>query len=615
MKKISFTTAAIAIAAVILYFGNAHNSAFAHSPDIGPVLATEMIDEEEGEIYNQPRGVYAPVAAGGIPSAHSLHPGADVRLLETQANLRALTARASLLSEDAPDPGVAGVSAKVTPGILELPWVADGLTDHERFAYNLLAELDEFSPEAAARIVAMPFLQSFGTADTEAIYVLTAFAEEDIDTLFAVLDNPNLADNGGIEDDEAKIVAVLIGPWILNPELIDVLLDPDQIRLEERIIQTSYSDSILFTIVRTQSGGASTMGLFEHAVEYAEIMMGKGLRTDYVAVLVMDGFPPGIGGFHTYANITIPTEMDVDDRTMSRLAAVGPAVIAHEVAHYYWFNDIDLWVDEGAADFMALIIEHYRVGGYGDPDGIPCPYYENIFHLELAQPEAGSYGQICDYWLGERIYLDLFNTLRYEQFYDGFRAFHSLIQADYGVTVEETESGAPAIDRMLAAFHATARNPVETALIDAVLARRYGTVLFTDRSPVNPVIPAVNGQVLRTDLIRVTRGQIVESHNGFFSIPASRISGRYLMALTIAHAAPLAADVELDFAVVEYYEDGFVLDRTVETVGFSAGRPGTIAVLAGIGFIPDFRWPTGLYWAYAYHGGQKVGEIFFEVAP
>ena len=304
--KLFATTAAIAIAAAILYLGHSHNSASAHSPDVGPVLATEVIDEEEGEIYNQPRGVYAPVAAGKIPSAHSWRPGSDAVLLEMQADLKALTARANRFSEGAPDAGSTDVRAAITPGIQELPWVVDGLNDRERFAHNLLAELDDISPEAAARIIAMPFLQSFGTADTEAILALTVLAEEDLDALFAIIDNPNLADNGGIEDEEAKIVALLIGPYIFNPGLIEVLLDPDQVMLEERTLHTDYSDSILITIVRTKQGGTSTMGLFDHAIRHAEIMMGQGLRTDYAGVLVMDNFPSGVGGFHTYTNITIP---------------------------------------------------------------------------------------------------------------------------------------------------------------------------------------------------------------------------------------------------------------------------------------------------------------------
>ena len=276
---------------------------------------------------------------------------------------------------------------------------------------------------------------------------------------------------------------------------------------------------------------------------------------------------------------------------------------------------------------MALMIERYRAGGYGDPDGIPCPYFDSIFHLELAQPQPGTWGQICDYWLGERIYLDLFNTLRYEHFYQGFRAFHSMLGAQYSVI--DTEYGAtdaapspdpPAIDLMMEAFHATALNETESSLINAVMARRYGTVLFTDRSPVNPYIPELRGRVVGVHLVRINPTSagdpvIVESHDGFFSLPASRIVGSYRLALVIAYEEPLPVDTELDFAVVEYYEDGFVFDRTAVTRTFAAGRPGSVTILAGIGFISNFRWPTGLYWVYAYHGDQKVGELFFDVAP
>ena len=79
--------------------------------------------------------------------------------------------------------------------------------------------------------------------------------------------------------------------------------------------------------------------------------------------------------------------------------------------------------------------------------------------------------------------------------------------------------------------------------------------------------------------------------------------------------APLPADIDLNFGILEYYEDGFVVDRTVTTHTFEAGSTTALVPLAGIGFIPNFKWPTGLYWVYAYHGGEKIAELYFDVAP
>ena len=614
MMKVLAFAAALAVAALAVLLVNSPNPTFAHSPDIGRLLAGEVEDEEEGEIYNRPFGVRAPVASGfrfrRPPSANSIMPGTGPSIHEIRATALKLTARArddgGSDSQKTPSDGSDGGNAKITPGILNLPWVADGLNEREKVAYNLLDELNEASPEAAARVVAMPFLQSFGAADTEAIYSLTSLATDNPDTLFEILDNPNLSDNGGIEDAEAKIVAVLASADYIDPELVATLLDPSQVMLEERTLKTAYSDQILIAIIRTADGGTSTMDLFEHSVRQSEIIMAQGLRTDYVAALVVDGLPEDVAGAHFYSNIVIPPEIDVDERE-TRLAEFGPFVIAHEVAHYYWFHDTELWVDEGAADFMAGVIERERVGGPVEPSGIPCPYYAGIFHLELAQPEPDSYGQLCDYLLGERIYLDLFVTMPEAWFYRGFRAFHSLVA---------TESDVAPVDQLIAAFRATSRNADQKALVDAVLSRRYGAVVLTDRSPVKPEIPALNGRVQDAALIRFNSdGEVAEYLTGFFSIPASRISGSYRLALAIEYDAPLAADTELEFSVVEYYEDGFVFDRTVLTETFAAGETETLATLNGIGFIPDFPWPVGIYWVYAYHEGQKIAEIFFDVAP
>ena len=75
----------------------------------------------------------------------------------------------------------------------------------------------------------MPFLQTFGPADIEALWSLTYLAEYDAEeettVLIEVLDNPHLADGGGIDDEEAKVVTVLGGTNYFNPEMVGVLLD------------------------------------------------------------------------------------------------------------------------------------------------------------------------------------------------------------------------------------------------------------------------------------------------------------------------------------------------------------------------------------------------------
>jgi len=106
-----------------------------------------------------------------------------------------------------------GDSVQLSRSVLDLPWVADGKTEDEKIPLGFLAELVEFNPEAADRIAAMPFLQTFGPADIKDLWSLTYPAEyddeEETTVLVAVQGHPHLADGGGIDNQEAKVVTVL----------------------------------------------------------------------------------------------------------------------------------------------------------------------------------------------------------------------------------------------------------------------------------------------------------------------------------------------------------------------------------------------------------------------
>ena len=71
-------------------------------------------------------------------------------------------------------------AAQIPASVLELPWVVDGQTDDEKLALEFLVELAGFNQEAAMRVAVMPFLQTFGPADIEALWSLTYLAEIDL---------------------------------------------------------------------------------------------------------------------------------------------------------------------------------------------------------------------------------------------------------------------------------------------------------------------------------------------------------------------------------------------------------------------------------------------------
>ena len=617
--KLLAVSSAVTLLVLALYASSAADAALAYSPDNRSLPTVEpFIDEDEG-FYDGPveradgelAHSFLAGPQGGVPPAHQTKSGVnpdDLEFLE-QLHLGPAEFRESYLADGSPDTDLAPVNAKVTSDILGLPWVTDGLTDRERVGAAWLSVLDDFSPEAASKIVRMPFLRTFGPADVEAIRSLTAIAYDDDrydrDVLLSVLDNPNIADGGGIDDQEAKIVAVLGGTNRVNPKLVDVLLDPTQTSIEERRISASDGE-VNLAIIRTAPGAADTIALLEYAVREATVMMGQSFPTDYVALLVEEATVGDSIGTNFQTHMAITPEFDVDDRS-SRPGNYTGQLIAHEVAHYYWFGLID-WIDEGAADFMAISNENRRVGQPMEVDNPPCPYYETLFHLERSNPRQGTWGGQCNYALGERLFLDLHSALGDVRFYQGFRNLRRLTQAD---NADET---AP-VNHLSAAFQAAALTPDQKAILNFVLARRYGSIILTDTSPVDPKIPELAGTVDGVWLARYVNREVAEIHAGFTSISASRISDYWYLRLSVSYDRELLADHELEFEIVEYYEDGFVFDRSTYTVPFPAGYMGARLRFCCMGFIPDYRWPTGLYWTYVYHEGRKIAELHYEVTP
>lgn len=604
-----------------LYFGPMAKDALAFSPDI-KVVETEVTIIEEDEGYYDDLIVTKAVGAAHSASvtphhhagiSHDVAWSSDSDMVGLMHDLRQSPAqyldelRAEGFNIADGDDSVAFAPTSV----LELPWVADGTEGNEKETVDLLTALYELNPDAADRVAGMPFLRTFGPADLEAVWSLTYLAEYDVEesatSLNDVLDNPHLADHGGIDDTEARLVAVLGGTNYFNRDMVSTLLDPYAIPVANYVLPGSGND-IHMTIIRLEPGSISTDNLFSYAIQEAESIMDKPLRTDYVAVLVADDILPSFAaGAHFGTHILIPPMLDTDDRSEFPGNWAG-IVIAHEVAHYYWFSGHHLWVDEGAADFIAGLVELRRTGQVLEPDNVPCSFYRSLLHLELAQPDLGSYGGLCHYSLGERLWLDLYSHLGEEGTFSVFRAFHASVSAD-----EEVET--PSRQHLTGAALPEDVTGSDRTLREILLSRHYGQVLNSDPRPVNPEIPALNGRVTDVILARVHNGRVVETYTDFFSIPASRIVNRHQLVLIIELDVPLPADTKLRFGTLEYYEDGFVFDRQEIDVEFEAGSVVGIAPLSGIGFTPNYQWPTGLYWVYAYHAKQKIAELYFDVAP
>lgn len=619
--KILLAASCAFILAIGIYMGLGAREASAFSPDI-QVIENEQTDIglDIGYFYDDLISADSVRLSGqsdlghwhAPPPAHHSLPGVsdeEMRLMHSmrQAPTQFLTdVRAEVLAIAGIDDPIAPVPTSAT----ELPWVADGLDENEALTLELFGIISQLNPAAAERIAVMPFLQTFGTADLEAVWSLARIAFTDFRDetmgLNEVLDNPHLSDGGGIDDEEAKIVAVVGGTYQFEPKLVPDLLDPSETLVHEYRLHAR-GKTIHMTVIRFNPGSPTTDDLFRNAVHQLEQIMDLPLRTDYVAVLVSsDALPSFAAAAHFGTHITLREEYDTDDRT-ERPGSRGPIVIAHEMAHYYWFNDVELWIDEGAADFIAALVENRRIGREMEPDTGPCSYYDGVFHLSLAQPSFNSWGGLCHYSLGERAFHDLYANMDEQEFFAAFRALYATASAENAGEIHASQ-------HFLTPFFPADLTGTDETIRRMVLSRRYGEVINSDLRPVNPRIAALNGTVIDAVILKVSDGIPVGSYEGFFTLPNVN-TYVHRLALVIEHDEPLPADVELTFGTLEYYQDGFVFDRQIVTETFEAGAHRSIAVLSGIGFIPNYSWPPGLYWVYAYHGGQKIAELYFDVAP
>ena len=479
---------------------------------------------------------------------------------------------------------------------VQLPWLADGVSPMEGSAVRHISIIAQIDPTAAGRIIKMPFLATIDPPDVTALLSLTRLAHVAPQRFQYVMSHPALS--AGITDDLARIVALLHGVNETNPSLIETLLDPDRVTVEERPVHLPLSGRVDLAIIRTRAGAELSMDLLEHSVQSAEALIGEPLPTNYVALLFENAVSPGSAGTNFQTHVAIKPVFDVDDGSYQ--AERAGHVIAHEVSHYYWRGNQD-WVDEGAADFMASISENARTGRPIEATNYPCAYATNISVLEQLNGEIGADAFECNYALGERLFLDLYRNVGHDRFRRGFRILYRASLAD------ENASGSGGtsigIEHVRNAFSVDAKD---------VIARWYdGTqlhdVAILDSGPVDPRLPAINGRI---DRAYVTSG-LTESELSSFS--AQGLAGGVCLFLKYSYnvsGGPHEAQLEM----VEYFEDGFVIGRRSITLPAEGKYIGGAACWS-IGPSADKPWASGRYWAYVYDGDRKVAEVEYAVTP
>ena len=478
-------------------------------------------------------------------------------------------------------------------------WVAAGATDTKTQLLEDLRAIGQQVTTAAPRISRMSFLHTLEPADFTAMRALRRLAFTDQTALDGILEHPTL--RNGINDDWAKIVALLHGVNRVNPALIGTLLDPQIVTLEERTINLPLSGETLLAIIRTDTGARRSMDLLEHSVRNAELFMKAPLPTNYVAVLYGPAVAGAFAGTNFGTHIVILPDYDVDDD--SSYAAAAGHIIAHEVAHYYWSGNAD-WIDEGASEFLAAVSEFLRTGKAIAPSNPPCATARAIQTLDAMDLTPESAGFECNYSLGERLFIDLYHSMMPDTFQDGFVNLYRASQVD-DPAVDDRDGTAVGIDQLRQAF------PDDDDHAKTVIARWYdGAAAYEDRTdtgPVDPELPDLNG--------RIDAAYISAAENGppLSQFSASAINSVVWLNLEFSYQFD-AGSRETMLEIAEYYQDGFTYSRRQSNLRVASDYIGGTQYYS-VGPLPPNRWAPGRYWVYVYHQGRKVAEVAFEVTP
>lgn len=489
--------------------------------------------------------------------------------------------------------------------LVSLKWVGDGITGREVQLIKEVSYLSNGHPEQAMKIVGMQFLESIGAPDlsaVEALSDLSAFRSDDFEI---VMSHPSIQD--GITDDEAKIVATLYGVSQYVPELVNTLLDPDKVSLEERAIELPLAGEVLLAIIRTDPGAERSMDLLEHAVRHAEEFMATPFPTGYVGWLVGDAVTPTFAGNNFGTNITTLPKYDRDDDIET--AETASVLVAHEVAHYYWIGN-SVWVDEGVANLVASVSENARTGQPVEVTTLPCGYVRTIAELESLDTSSddgadSAFG--CNYSLGERLFMDLYRRLSEEAFRLGLRDLYltSLAKAENEAQVR----AGVGIDEVRAAFGGDEDGGVST--VDAVAARWYDGTEPYDTAALsagqsNPLLRTIDGRIHLAYLAGSYEGTPVST------ISAGAIGDGLWLLLRWTYTVGSAKEVPLE--IVHYYEDGFEFRR--RSVSFTADARHNDSLWSWwlpVGRSSDVRWAPGRYRLHVYNEGRRLVELEYVV--
>ena len=301
--------------------------------------------------------------------------------------------------------------------VLALQWTEDHITPSESKAIQQLMYLSYRDKEATRKVAEMPFLESVTEAD--ALLIDGLHGRWHRGTLSGFMNHPAVAD--GITDNET--VFAVAATIIDDNSQLGRVLNPGSATVETIQTASSRTPNLSISIVRAGTRKVTDSSkTVEEAVKYVEEEMGLPLPTNHVIVLLDD-----TGVIADFAGVNYGQAIGYlkkgEDGTDWDRASFRKGMV-HEVAHYFWRGSED-WIDEG----IANTIEYNFARDKGLPpemmaaDQRGCTI-KTLENLSRTNPEQGSPQFQCNYYLSERLFLDLQFAQGQERFGNGLRRLY-----------------------------------------------------------------------------------------------------------------------------------------------------------------------------------------------
>ncbi len=474
--------------------------------------------------------------------------------------------------------------------IEDLSWVKDGIGRGEFDAFRGLISLAD-AGHLKELIEETWVVEGGNYPALESLWILGGSNPEALDK---IMSHPTISD--GISEQEAKVVASL-HPF-LELDLLDKLLDPEQVTLEERTITLSLSGETHLSIVRTRQGADHTMDLLERAVRTIEEFMGLPFPRRQAVYL----FEEDASGAGAARNLGTRVVILIDEQVLSGDSML--ALLTHETSHYYWTGGTR-WIHEGAATFMESVVKDTLQGPLDQP---PCAPARNIVELEdlESDPSTPRGFSICHYSLGERLFRDLYRNMDETTFRLAFRRLY--LHTVFNIPNDGCDDYRKTICHVRESF-STYANEETAATLNRVIDRWHdGAEPFDISSigdtPVVADIAAINGRIEEASLSYSTDGLPLTT----ITLEPGRSSLLYLnLDYTYGNTGGLES-IPIDIAIS--YEDGFVFERRRTALPLLSSRTRWTHP-AGI----NHAMALGRYWVHAYWGEQKIAEATLEIIP